>query len=144
MPLNFIIKMKHDPKWRKEVIDKVSKYFDKAIKSTIDCWPVFDLKTEKIHFYSQFDISSETSGGIEISQGIVTPKITRDQVQYCSSISVFDQIDCLERPEDCMYDLNLNSSDTAQYIFENFVVGVSQDEYLTMSDESSFVKTVLN
>ena len=57
---------------------------------------------------------------------------------------MFDQIDCLERPEDCMYDLNLNSSDTAQYIFENFVVGVSQDEYLTMSDESSFVKTVLD
>jgi len=118
-------------------------YFEKANESNVDCWPVFDLETKKIHFYSQFD-KSGNAGGIEVSKDIVTSKITKDQVQYCSNISVFDQIDCLERPEDCMYDLNLNSSKTAQYISDNFVIDKTGDKEkdLIMCDEASFTKTI--
>ena len=75
MPYKFLIQMKHNQTFRDAAIKKVLAYYEKYIKSSVDCRPAYDLKTKKLHFYSRFDTSDEEVEGdhlVNVEQDIVS------------------------------------------------------------------------
>jgi hypothetical protein len=75
MPYSYLIRMKHDQTLRSAAIKKVLAYYEKYIKSSVDCRPVYDLETKKLHFYSRFYTSDEEDQGdhlVNVEQDIVS------------------------------------------------------------------------